>query len=97
MTPPTVIAIDSAEHTKLSSPSLEVLSLRRLLSAATSDPDPVHIDPDNDLAALPFSSGTTGFPKGVMLTHTNLVFNSQQIRNGRLFDYAIPPTGVCLL
>ena len=31
------------------------------------------IDPDNDLAVLPYSSGTTGLPKGVMLTHRNLV------------------------
>ena len=28
-----------------------------------------------DLAVLPYSSGTTGFPKGVMLTHRNLVAN----------------------
>jgi acyl-CoA synthetase (AMP-forming)/AMP-acid ligase II len=33
------------------------------------------IDPANDLAALPYSSGTTGLPKGVMLTHRNLVAN----------------------
>jgi acyl-CoA synthetase (AMP-forming)/AMP-acid ligase II len=31
------------------------------------------INPHEDLAALPYSSGTTGFPKGVMLTHRNLV------------------------
>ena len=29
----------------------------------------------NDLCALPFSSGTTGLSKGVMLTHRNLVAN----------------------
>lgn len=33
----------------------------------------VHIDPRDDVVALPYSSGTTGFPKGVMLTHYNLV------------------------
>jgi acyl-CoA synthetase (AMP-forming)/AMP-acid ligase II len=31
------------------------------------------INADEDFAALPYSSGTTGFPKGVMLTHRNLV------------------------
>jgi len=36
------------------------------------------IDPKEDVAALPYSSGTTGFPKGVMLTHFNLVSNIRQ-------------------
>ena len=39
----------------------------------------VEIDPANDLAVLPYSSGTTGLPKGVMLTHRNLVANISQI------------------
>ena len=40
-------------------------------------PHPVN-DPESTLAALPFSSGTTGLPKGVMLTHSNLVSNVYQ-------------------
>ena len=36
-----------------------------------------HPSPD-DLAALPYSSGTTGLMKGVMLTHRNLVANIEQ-------------------
>ena len=36
-------------------------------------PPEVSIDPRNDLVALPYSSGTTGLAKGVMLTHYNLV------------------------
>src|SRR5919107_1521106 len=36
--------------------------------------------PADDLAVLPFSSGTTGVSKGVMLTHRNLVANMEQIR-----------------
>lgn len=39
----------------------------------------VEIDPMKDLVALPYSSGTTGLPKGVMLTHHNLVSNIRQM------------------
>src|SRR5205823_7628498 len=42
----------------------------------------VSIDPAADLAVLPYSSGTTGFPKGVMLTHRNLVANLCQVQAG---------------
>jgi PAS domain S-box-containing protein len=35
----------------------------------------VPIDPRRELVALPYSSGTTGLPKGVMLTHHNIVAN----------------------
>ena len=38
----------------------------------------VDIDAREDLVALPYSSGTTGMPKGVMLTHHNLVANLAQ-------------------
>jgi acyl-CoA synthetase (AMP-forming)/AMP-acid ligase II len=40
----------------------------------------ISFDPATHLAALPYSSGTTGNPKGVMLTHRNLVANIAQIR-----------------
>lgn len=37
----------------------------------------VPIDVDNDLALLQYTGGTTGFPKGVMLTHKNLLANAK--------------------
>lgn len=42
-------------------------------------PTDIHIDPRSDIASLPYSSGTTGLPKGVMLTHYNLIANVLQI------------------
>ncbi|MFD3563138.1 AMP-binding protein [Streptomyces sp. NPDC058686] len=40
----------------------------------------VSVEPATHLAVLPYSSGTTGNPKGVMLTHRNLVANAAQLR-----------------
>jgi len=47
--------------------------LQDLLKAHPAEPPQVSIDPRSDLAALPYTGGTTGNPKGVMLTHHNLV------------------------
>jgi len=58
---------------------LPVLALESL-PAADGDPGDPGVDPAGDLAVLPFSSGTTGLSKGVMLTHRNLVANMEQIR-----------------
>jgi len=43
--------------------------------------DNVDVDPKNDVFAIPFSSGTTGLPKGVMLTHYGLISNILQSRS----------------
>jgi acyl-CoA synthetase (AMP-forming)/AMP-acid ligase II len=45
---------------------------------APPTPPAVSIDVRHDVVALPYSSGTTGLPKGVMLTHHNIVANLHQ-------------------
>jgi long-chain acyl-CoA synthetase len=45
------------------------------LLATARDASPVELN-ENDVAALFYTGGTTGTPKGVMLTHRNLIANS---------------------
>jgi len=44
-------------------------------------PDSPEFDWQDDVVVIPYSSGTTGFPKGVQLTHANMVSNMFQISN----------------
>ncbi|MGB2695171.1 MAG: AMP-binding protein [Dehalococcoidia bacterium] len=58
----------------------EIDELLSMVAGAPDRPKPVDIDPMEDVAVLPYSSGTTGLPKGVMLTHYNLTSNIVQMR-----------------
>jgi len=53
-----------------------------VLAAGAEGPElpVVALDPDRDLALLPYSSGTTGLAKGVMLTHRSIVTNVAQMQ-----------------
>ena len=45
----------------------------------------VSVDVADHTVVLPYSSGTTGMPKGVMLTHRNLVANIEQVKHAILY------------
>ncbi|MCC6927121.1 long-chain fatty acid--CoA ligase [Novosphingobium sp.] len=48
-------------------------------SLHTSAPQATPIDPMSDLALLQYTGGTTGVPKGAMLTHQNMSANARQV------------------
>ena len=54
-------------------PAANVHWLQDLLKRYPPTPPKVEIDPRLDVAALPYTGGTTGHPKGVMLSHYNLI------------------------
>jgi len=50
---------------------------KRVLESASVEYKEHELDPKEDIALLQYTGGTTGYPKGVMLTHYNLVANCQ--------------------
>ena len=56
-----------------------LLLFQDLLKKYPGPPPRVDIDPKEDLAALPYTGGTTGLPKAAMITHHNMIALQQQI------------------
>jgi len=78
----------------------ETITLEEFINGIAPKKPEVEIDPMNDIAALLYTGGTTGLPKGVMLTHHNLVSDAvctlQNMRESREDDPDIYGTGVSL-
>ncbi len=51
----------------------DTITYEEFIEGKEAKPPEVDFDPDNDIVALMYTGGTTGLPKGVMLTHSNLV------------------------
>ena len=81
-----IFAGGSRNSTGKSGLSIETLkkrgikSFQDLLKKYPPQPPAVAIDPGKDLAALPYTGGTTGLPKAAMLTHRNIVALQAQTR-----------------
>lgn len=58
---------------------IRVLPFENLISQE-GHPEPVRINPLMDIALLQYTGGTTGLPKGAMLTHANLTANIEQVK-----------------
>jgi len=62
-------------------PAAGTYSFKHLLARYPPDPPQVPIRAREDVAVLAYTGGTTGFPKGAMITHYNTIVNVSQVTN----------------
>ena len=73
----TIVVTSAAEYSAAAAECPRVEGTQRLAELLACEPDlpRVRIDPENDVAVLQYTGGTTGTPKGAMLTHYNIFSN----------------------
>ena len=72
-----VTGLDEYCYRKLRPPDIShTLAFQDLMEKALCGSPKVPLNPDDDLAALQYTGGTTGTAKGAMLTHSNLLSNA---------------------
>lgn len=75
---------------------VEIISVADLLAAEAPNPAPFQPQVgDDDLSMILYTSGTTGDPKGVMLTHKNVYSNFASF--SKVFDFNSKDTFPCVL
>ncbi len=57
-----------------------LLQFQDLIKKYPPQPPQISIDPSRDIAALPYTGGTTGLPKAAILVHSNMVALQAQVR-----------------
>lgn len=69
--------------------TIDIINIDQLQFASPSDYTPVEIN-ENDIAFLQYTSGSTGNPKGVMVSHGNLLHNQKLIQT----HYEVSPESI---
>lgn len=71
-----------------------LLSYNQLVEDSGSQFNPASVNAKEEIAVLPYSSGTSGLPKGVMLTHCNVIANILQLDHPEFLHFHEPGTSV---